>query len=119
MMSGRIASHTLRLFEPIFAAVVVIFRHLFGEVMMAKTEAPRLAVLGAGPIGLEAALYARKLDLSVTIFERSRIGEYLHRWGHVRLFSPFGMNTTALGRAAIRAEFARHELPSEGDCITG
>ena len=67
---------------------------------MVKSEKPRLAILGAGPVGLEAALYARKLDFAVTVYERGRVGEYLLRWGHVRLFTPFGMNTTPLGRAA-------------------
>lgn len=86
---------------------------------MAKPDSLRLAILGAGPVGLEAALYARKLGLTVTIFERGRVGEYLHQWGHVRLFSPFGMNSTALGRAAIRADSPRHEFPSEADCVTG
>ena len=42
---------------------------------MARTDTPRIAVLGAGPIGLEAALYARGLNLPVTVFERSRIGD--------------------------------------------
>jgi thioredoxin reductase len=86
---------------------------------MAKLDAPRLAVLGAGPIGLEAALYARRLNLPVTVYERGRVGEHLRRWGHVRLFSPFGMNSTPLGRAAIQAETARHEFPAAGDCVTG
>jgi hypothetical protein len=86
---------------------------------MAKQELPRLAILGAGPIGLEAALYARKLDYPVVVYERGRIAEFVQRWGHVRLFSPFGMNSTALGRAAIRADKANHEFPGDGDCITG
>src|SRR6478609_5020084 len=86
---------------------------------MAKTEGPRIAVLGAGPIGLEAALYARSLNLPVTVYERGRIGEYVQRWGHVRLFSPFGMNCTPLGRAAIKADNPKHELPADGDCVTG
>lgn len=86
---------------------------------MAKNDTPRVAVLGAGPIGLEAALYARKLGLPVTVYERGRPGEHLHRWGHVRLFSPFGMNSTPLGRAAIRADDPQHEFPQDGDCITG
>ena len=79
----------------------------------------KVAVLGAGPIGLEAALYARKLGLAVAVFERGRIAEFVQRWGHVRLFTPFGMNSTALGRAAILAEKPKHEFPQEGDCITG
>jgi thioredoxin reductase len=84
-----------------------------------RNDPPRLAVLGAGPIGLEAALYARSLQLPVTVYERGRVGEHLRRWGHVRLFSPFGMNATPLGRAALLADKSRPELPADGDCITG
>lgn len=86
---------------------------------MAKNDAPRIAVLGAGPIGLEAALYARRLNLPVTVYERGRVGEHLRQWGHVRLFSPFGMNSTTLGRAAIRQEDGKHEFPADTDCTTG
>ena len=86
---------------------------------MPKSDLPRIAILGAGPIGLEAALYARSLNLPVDIYERGRIGDYWQRWGHVRLFSPFGMNSTPLGRAAIRADHPEHEFPADDDCITG
>ena len=86
---------------------------------MAKVEAPRIAVLGAGPVGLEAALYARSLGLPVTVYERGGVGEHLRRWGHVRLFSPFGMNVTPLGRAAVLQDNPRHELPAADDGITG
>ena len=86
---------------------------------MPKTELSRVAVLGAGPIGLEAALYARSLQLPVTIYERGRVGEYLRHWGHVRLFSPFGMNTTPLGRATIRAQRPGQDFPADNACIIG
>src|SRR5262245_4355684 len=86
---------------------------------MPKSDSPRIAILGAGPIGLEAALYARMLRLPVTVYERGRVGEHLHRWGHVTLFSPFSMNATPLGRAAILAENPKHEFPAESACITG
>jgi thioredoxin reductase len=86
---------------------------------MAKSDAPRLAILGAGPIGLEAGLYAKKLDLPFTIYERGRIGEHLLRWGHVRLFSPFSMNATPLGRSAVRSVRPNHEFPADDACITG
>ena len=86
---------------------------------MAPPAAPRIAVLGAGPVGLEAALYARTLNLPVTVYERGRVAEHLQRWGHVKLFSPFGMNSTSLGLATIRAENPKHELPADDDFVTG
>jgi len=86
---------------------------------MPKSELPRLAVLGAGPIGLEAALYAATLKLPVTVYERDRVAANVQHWGHVRLFSPFGMNCTPLGRQAVRAENSQHTLPGDNDCITG
>jgi thioredoxin reductase len=85
---------------------------------MPRSGLPRIAVLGAGPIGLEAALYARTLDYPVTVYEAGHPGEYVRRWGHVRLFSPFAMNSTPLGRAAVRSAGAK-ELPGDGECITG
>jgi thioredoxin reductase len=86
---------------------------------VAKNDVPRLAILGAGPIGLEAALYARKLNLPVAVYERGQLGEHVRRWGHVKLFSPFGMNVTPLGRAAILAAQPRHEFPADTDCVSG
>jgi thioredoxin reductase len=86
---------------------------------MPRTGAPRIAILGAGPIGLEALLYAQALDLPAVVYERGRVGEHLHRWGHVRLFSPFGMNATPLGRRLILAEKPKHPFPADGDCLTG
>jgi hypothetical protein len=86
---------------------------------MAKQDAPRIAILGAGPIGLEAALYARSLELPTTVYERGRIAEFVQRWGHIRLFTPFSMNATPLGRAAISADNPDHAFPADGDCLTG
>jgi thioredoxin reductase len=86
---------------------------------MPRSDTTRIAVLGAGPIGLEAAVHARSLQLPVTIYERGRIGEHLRRWGHVRLFTPFGMNVTPLGRSAVLADKARSDVPGDSDCITG
>ena len=66
---------------------------------MPRPEQTRIAVLGAGPVGLDAALTARALGFPVTIYERGRVAEYVQRWGHVKLFTPFGMMATPLGRA--------------------
>ncbi len=65
---------------------------------MPRNESPRLAILGAGPVGLEAALYAATLQLPFTVYERGRVGEHLQQWGHVRLCTPFGMNVAHPGR---------------------
>src|SRR5262245_40328132 len=78
----------------------------------------RVAVLGAGPVGLEAALYARRLGLAVTVYERGRVAEHWQRFGHVRLFSPFGMNATPLGRATLLARWPRHDFPADSDCVS-
>src|SRR5262249_34588866 len=86
---------------------------------MDRKEAPSLAVVGAGPIGLEAGLYARNLGFNTVIYERGRLSEHVRQWGHVRLFSPFGMNVTPPGLAAIKEANPTHSFPLESDCITG
>jgi thioredoxin reductase len=86
---------------------------------MAKEEGPRIAILGAGPIGLEAALQAHRLGYRITIYERGDVAEHVLRWGHVRLFSPFGWNSTPLGIEAIRKENPKHNFPATSDLLTG
>jgi thioredoxin reductase len=79
----------------------------------------RIAVLGAGPIGLEAALYARYLGYTVDIYERGTVAEHVRRWGHVRMFSPFGGNCSPLGLAALAAQDASWQPPGEDALLTG
>lgn len=86
---------------------------------MAKANAPRVAILGAGPIGVEAALFARRLGLPFVVYERGRVGEHVQRWGHVRLFTPFGMNVTPVGRAALAQGKPGHALPADDALLTG
>jgi hypothetical protein len=71
---------------------------------MAVDTPARIAVVGAGPMGLEAALYARYLGYTVDVYERGRVAEHLLRLGHVRPFTPWGMNVSSLGIAALRAQ---------------
>lgn len=52
----------------------------------------RLAIAGAGPIGLAAAFGALDRGWDVTVFERGEIGSALDRWGPVRCFTPLRMN---------------------------
>ena len=64
---------------------------------------PRIAILGAGPIGLEAALAARARGLDVRVYESaSTVGGNVARWGHVRTFTPWSMNVSPRMRAALR-----------------
>jgi hypothetical protein len=86
---------------------------------MAKSALARLAVLGAGPIGLEAALYARSLGFPVAVYERGQAAEAVRHWGHVQLFTPFGLNHTTLGRRAILESSPQHAFPADNECITG
>ncbi len=86
---------------------------------MPKTEPLRVAILGAGPVGIEAALYARSCGLTVSVYERGQVAEHLARWGHVRLFTPFGMNASSLGLKVLLREKAPRDLPTETDLLTG
>jgi len=62
-----------------------------------------LAVIGAGPIGLEAAVAALDRGLDVHVFERGEAGSHPIAWGHVRMFTPWRMNLGAHGRAHLEA----------------
>jgi len=65
-------------------------------------------VLGAGPIGLEAALYAAQAGFDVHVLEAGEIGEHCRRWGHVRLFTPWSLNASPLARTRLRQAGAWH-----------
>jgi hypothetical protein len=84
---------------------------------MPQTSPNSLAVLGAGPVGLEAAALALELGFDVHVFERGEVGEHVLAWGHVRLFTPWRMN---VGPASARL-LARHgwTAPAAEDCPTG
>jgi thioredoxin reductase len=63
--------------------------------------ARRIAVLGAGPIGLEAALAARQAGHECTVYEAAEVGGNVHVWEHVRLFTPWSMNVSPRAAAAL------------------
>src|SRR5512139_997665 len=86
---------------------------------MAIDTPAKIAILGAGPIGLEAALYARFLGYEVVVFEAGEVADSVRRWGHVRMFTPFGMNRSPLGLAAIRAQDENYRPPADDELLTG
>jgi thioredoxin reductase len=77
---------------------------------------PLLAILGAGPVGIEAALVASRSGFRVVVYEAGRAGEHLRRFAHVRLFTPFAMNSTPLGREALLRAGAT--LPEDDALLT-
>lgn len=75
---------------------------------------PRIAILGAGPIGLEAALAAARRGDDFTVYESApTVGGHVRRWGHVRTFTPWSMNVSPRMRAAVPG------APSSGALPTG
>ena len=76
-----------------------------------------IAVVGAGPIGLEAALCALDHGLDVHVFERGEVGAHPRAWGHVRMFTPWRMN---LGPATVaHLTRAGWTAPDSEACPTG
>lgn len=84
---------------------------------MAVDTPAKIAILGAGPVGLEAALYARFLGYDVAIYERGEAAEHLRQTAHVRWFTPFKQNSSSLGRAALAAQ-GGVVLPSDDALLT-
>ena len=75
---------------------------------------PRIAVLGAGPTGLEAALAAQERGWDVTVYEAApHVAGHVRAWGHVRLFTPWEMNLSPRVRAALPT------APASGASPTG
>ena len=73
----------------------------------------RLAVLGAGPTGLEAALAGVERGWDVTVYEAApTVAGSVRAWGHVRLFTPWDMNVSPRAAAAVG-------IPTPDVCPTG
>jgi hypothetical protein len=73
-----------------------------------------LVVVGAGPMGLEAALGALARGFAVTVLEKGRVGENLRRYGATRFFSPFAMNVSDRAKALLGGS-----APAADELLTG
>jgi Pyridine nucleotide-disulphide oxidoreductase len=74
-----------------------------------------LVVVGAGPMGLEAALGALERGFAVTVLEKGRVGENLRRYGATRFFSPFAMNVSDRAKALLGASAPAGEALLTGE----
>ncbi|HEY0142173.1 MAG TPA: FAD-dependent oxidoreductase [Thermoanaerobaculia bacterium] len=61
----------------------------------------RVLVIGAGPMGIAAAIGAADRGHDVTVLERGEVGASLHTWGPARFFSPLHMNVSARMRELL------------------
>lgn len=66
----------------------------------------RLAIIGAGPMGIEAALLGEARGFSVTVLEAGEVGQGLLAWGDTRSFSPLSMNVSGRLLARVGAHDA-------------
>lgn len=79
---------------------------------------PHIAILGAGPTGLEAALAAAELGWTWALYEAAeRPAANVRDWGHVRLFTPWLLDVSP--RMARHLEAAGVPIPREDSCPTG
>ncbi len=75
----------------------------------------RVAVLGAGPVGLDAALACTDAGMDVTVYESGdTVAAHVRSWGHVRCFTPWAMNASARMRRHVG-----DRLPTGDRCPTG
>lgn len=85
---------------------------------MAVESPAHIVIVGAGSIGIEAALYARFLGYQVTILDSGDVGAHLRKWSHVRMGTPFSANCTKLGKSALAAQYQELSLPLGDQHVT-
>ena len=74
----------------------------------------RALVIGAGPMGIAAAIGASDRGLDVTVLERGEVGASLRTWGPTRFFSPLRMNVSVRMR-----ELLGDAMPDGDALLTG
>ena len=74
----------------------------------------RVLVIGAGPMGIAAAIGAADHGAEVTVIERGEVGASLRTWGSTRFFSPLHMNVSARMR-----ELLGDAMPDPEALLTG
>ncbi|WP_103174503.1 FAD-dependent oxidoreductase [Paracoccus sp. SY] len=79
---------------------------------MSKTQYKTVAILGAGPVGLAAAAHVIERGMVPLVLEQGpEVGHAMKQWGHVQLFSHWGLNVDAAARRLLQAH--GWQLPDE------
>ncbi len=83
-----------------------------------NSDLTHVAIVGAGPVGLEAALAAAEAGLPFTLYEAgAQVGRNVLSWGHVALFTGWDLNVSPRMRRWLRG--AGREAPSGNGPLTG
>lgn len=86
---------------------------------MAVDTPARIAVLGAGPIGLEAALYARFLGYDVDIYEQGEVAENVRMSPPADVSALYGAEPLASGTSRCRRRRQSVRTPRDEALLTG
>jgi thioredoxin reductase len=76
-----------------------------------------LAIVGAGPVGLEAACAALDAGLDAHVFEQGDVADHVRAWSHVRMFTPWRANVGPA--SATRLERSGWQRPPVDERPTG
>jgi thioredoxin reductase len=67
------------------------------------TSAKTVAIIGAGPVGLAAAVHALERGLHPIVLEAGEaVGHTVRQWSHVRMFSPWSYNVDKAAERLLR-----------------
>ena len=70
---------------------------------MSRPDLKTVAIIGAGPVGLAAAAHLITRNIPVKVYETGNtIAANVRDWGHVRLFSPWSLNTDEAAKTILR-----------------
>jgi hypothetical protein len=79
----------------------------------------KIAVLGSGPLGLEAAIHFEKLGAHVTLFANNELGGMVKRVNNfapeTSMEFPWSHLTTSIGRESIGLSCNEEDIPSVGE----
>ncbi len=85
---------------------------------MTALEPPAcIGIIGAGPVGVEAALYARFLGYRVHLFEQQEVGASLRPQADQPLWAPFSQCVTSLGLQALEAQDESFLPPADTELL--